>query len=108
MADITNQQAVKFCNEKARKYANHMIAEYYFAKASFAEWFAQGIDAVTPNDSSPIIDGAATDGRPLATGAKVNNIVTRMSDLITDLEANSSAKLNTLIALSNRTDWPGL
>ena len=49
-----------------------------------------------PNDASPVMDGAQTDGRPVITGAMVNNIVNRAQEIITDYEATSSAKLNTV------------
>jgi hypothetical protein len=43
------------------------------------------------------VDGAATDGRNVITGAKATSIITRAMEFITDYEAGSNAKLNTVV-----------
>jgi hypothetical protein len=101
MADITNTQAVRFANEKARIIANEYYKLYLMAKQILQEWNAQGLASVIPNDSSIIVDGAGTDGRPIATGAMVTNQITRAGEVITDLEGSGNAKLNTIVSLSN-------
>lgn len=100
MADITNPEAVRFCNEKVRVAADKLASAYTFAKQVQAEWFANSMASLIPNDASPIIDGSATDGRHPITGADATNIITRCGDLITDYEANTNAKLNTVLGVA--------
>ena len=100
MADITDPQAIRFCNERVRLAANRLAQAYNFAKEVSAEWNAHGGDKLVPNTDDPVIDGSAIDGRPPITGTKVNLLVNRLSELITDYEANGNAKLNTILAVS--------
>lgn len=95
----TNAQAIAFDNTIARPYANEGYLLYLSAKNIVNQWNAQSVSSVIPNDSTVISDGAATDGRPTATNAQVTAMVTRAQEVITDLEANSNAKLNTLLAI---------
>lgn len=68
MADITNVQAIKFCNEKAR-----VLADLIEKTRRTAEQFAIDITTEFENNVSGnangdiIIDGAATDGRNIIT-----------------------------------------
>jgi hypothetical protein len=73
-----------------------MSASYWSAKKLLSNWNALAMSTKFPNDASPVMDGAQTDGRPVITGAMVNNIVNRAQEIITDYEATSSAKLNTV------------
>lgn len=71
MADITNAQAVRFVNENARP-----LADLMESVRRTAEQFAINVvafEAVTSGNANGdvVIDGAATDGRPLATKQKV-------------------------------------
>jgi len=71
MADITNAQAVRFVNENARP-----LADLIESVRRTAEQFAINVvafEAVTGGNvnGDVVIDGAATDGRPLATKGKV-------------------------------------
>jgi len=100
MADITNPQAVKFCNEQARRIADAYAGMYYFAKSVGDVWTAQGISALIPNDASVIIDGSVQDGRATITGAMVNGLVSTLAGLVNDLEANSKLKLNGLLKIA--------
>lgn len=100
MADITNPEAVKFCNEKVRVAADKLASAYFLAKEVQAEWFANSMSDVIPNDSSPVVDGSATDGRHPITGADATNIITRLGELITDYEASANAKLNTILGVA--------
>ena len=81
MADITSPQAIKFSNEKIRVAADLLAQLDNFAAAMINEWDAAGGSSLIPNTSDVIIDGAATDGRPVITGAKANNIINRLSEL---------------------------
>lgn len=101
MANITNPQAVAFCNNRARVVADLFEKAYESYRRMKAEWDTFGGAALIPNDSSPIIDGATVlagtaDGRKPITGAMVNNIVARGFELAADYEANAGAKLATI------------
>jgi len=104
MADITSPQAVKFTNEKARPFADAYAQLYFAAKTLIAEWNAQSLSGVITNDpADTVIDGSATDGRPIATGEDVTAQVTRAQELVADLEATNNAKLNTILAIAVNT-----
>lgn len=101
MADITNVEAVRFCNEKVRPIANRLAMAYYLAKAVQNEWFANSMLDLIPNEAGDIvIDGSATDGRHVISGAHVVNVITRSMELVADMEANSNAKLNTILSVA--------
>jgi hypothetical protein len=104
MAQITNPQAVRFCNERVRVAADALAKLYYLAKAIRNEWDATGMSAlIAYNNGDLVVDGAASDGRPPVTGISVNNLVTRLTEFTADMEANSSAKLNTVLAVAVHT-----
>ncbi|MDB4786210.1 hypothetical protein OAG36_00600 [bacterium] len=101
---ITDPAAIKWSNEKARVAADKLVQAYNFAVQVQSEWNS-GMSSEFPNDSSIVEDGAhdtATrpDGRTEITGADVNNVMVRAGEIITDYEATSNAKLNTLLAVS--------
>lgn len=99
MPDITNPQAVRFCNEQARTLADAAAAYYWKAKSVLAEWNSTGMSSLLPNTSDPVIDGSATDGRTVITGANVNGLINHVQAMVADLEANSNAKLNILMRI---------
>ena len=102
MAEITNPEAVRFCNERIRVAANKLNVAYRFAKEVAAEWNANPDLAtnIAYDNTDLVVDGSATDGRHPISGVDTNNLVTRLNELIADLEANSSAKLNTILAVA--------
>ena len=102
MSEITNPEAVKFCNERVRIAANRLNSAYQFAKQVSAEWTANSDLATNIAYDNPdvVVDGSATDGRHPISGIEVNNLMTRLNELIADYEANSSAKLNTILAVA--------
>lgn len=101
MADINNPQAVAFTNNMARPLADALECAYRSAKRVVEDWNAQGMSGLIPNDAAAqIFDGAESDGRPIAHGADVVNVITRAMELIADYEANGLAKLNTVLAIS--------
>jgi hypothetical protein len=105
MAEITNPEAVRFCNERVRVAANKLNAAYKFAKEVQAEWFANDLATIIAyNNGDLVVDGSATDGRHPISGIDVNNLITRLSELTTDYDANSSAKLNTILAVATNND----
>jgi hypothetical protein len=58
------------------------------------------MSALILNTTDVIVDGAATDGRSVITGAKATSIITRAQEIITDYEAASNAKLNTVLQVA--------
>lgn len=89
MPPITNPVAVKFANEKLRVAADLIAQLDNVAAATLAEWTALGGTALIPNTADVLqdsaapngVDATAGDGRPVVTGAKLNNIVNRLTSL---------------------------
>ncbi len=99
MADITNPEAVRFANEKARTLADAATKYYYAAKAFLNEWDATGMGVKFPNTADMIVDGSATDGRTPITGANVNGLKGHVHTMVADLEAGGNVKLNILLQI---------
>ena len=99
MADITNPEAVRFCNEVIRPLADVATRYYYAALAVVNEWEATGMAAKIPNTADVVVDGSAQDGRSPITGAKVNGLKNHVAAMLADLEANANAKLNVLLQI---------
>ena len=99
MADITDPEAVRFSNERARTLADVATRYYYAAKSFLQEWDATSMGDKITNTADDIIDGAATDGRHVITGANVVGLKNHVAAMITDLEANSNLKLNILLGI---------
>lgn len=94
---ITNPQAVRFANQEVRTVADKAAAYYWQAKAFLAEWDANGLGSVIPNDATElVVDGSAEDGRGPITGKDINNLKGHIETMVADLEANASLKLNIL------------
>jgi len=101
MADITNVQAVRFSNEVIRPLANDYAQLYYRASLARDRWVAEGMgDLITSGADDEIIDGSQTDGRPGITGQMVNQLLTNVQALLTDLENNTNMKLNVLLQIA--------
>src|SRR5688572_14166812 len=102
---ITNPEAVAFSNTRIRPAADRLAQLYYWAKLVVQEWNATGMATLIPNQTTEtMVDGAATDGRHVITGAKATSIITRLQEFITDYEQTSNAKLNTVLAVSVHND----
>jgi hypothetical protein len=101
MANITDVNAVKFCNEQVRPSADRIMQFYWWCKGLQIQWTSQGLAAKIPNDATAqVIDGAATDGRTQITGADVITLLSNLQSLITSLEANSNLVLNQVAKLA--------
>lgn len=100
MAAITDGSAVAFSNQKIRVMADLMYSNYQTAKSLLAEWNARSMSSLIVNTTDLIVDGSPADGRTQITGAQATNIVTRAQEIITDYEATSNAKLNTVAVVS--------
>ena len=100
---ITSPQAIKFSNEKIRVAADRLAQAYNFANIVIDEWNS-GASADFPNDGAEVLqDGADVDGRPIVDGAELHLLITRLTELQTDYEATSNAKLNTILAVAVNT-----
>jgi len=100
---IKHPTAVRFANEKIRVGAD-LLTRYYFLKEVVDEWNATGMSAFITNTADVIEDGSATDGRNVITGIDATAIITRMMEVISDMEAGGNAKLNTVnkVAVNRR------
>lgn len=94
MANIVSPLAISYSNTKIRPIADEFMKLYWRAKSASADWTAQSLSALFPNDTSAVIDGSATDGRTPITGADVNVILAHMNTFIADLEATTNLKRN--------------
>jgi hypothetical protein len=101
MAAITNPVAIRFSNERLRLAADLLSQLDNYAAAILNEWTALGGVALIPNTTDVLQDTAAPngidatggDGRPVVTGAKLNNIINRLT-------AYRSATATTGLAMS--------
>ena len=100
MPDITDPEAIAFSNQKIRPTADVLEGVYRTCRNLVDEWNATSMSAKITNTADPIIDGAATDGRTPITGINATAVVTRAIEFVTDYEASSNAKLNTVIIVS--------
>ena len=100
MPDINDAPAVRFANEKLRVAANKLAQAHFFGLQVLAEWTAAGGTDLIPNTLDSIDDGSDVDGRPRITGVDANDIINRLSELVADYEASSSAKLNTILQVA--------
>lgn len=83
MADITNPQAIDFCNERARPWAKKMLAAIRAAREFDLDYGAQSGDTLFPNTADLIADGSETDGRPRVQAQVVRALRTQAIDLLT-------------------------
>jgi hypothetical protein len=78
----SNQSALDQMQVDIRGAADKLLAAFSFLCMAEKVWFgSSGISAMFPNDTSPVFDngGTAQDpNRPALTGAKVNNVITRL------------------------------
>lgn len=84
---ITNAGAIRFVNERIRPVAEKIRDLRAEMTDHKAVWF-QGISAVVPNSMAETLeDGREAEGVSRLTGADINNMVTRMDELLTVLDA---------------------
>lgn len=95
----TNPQAINFCNQKVRPTVDAIMSAVLSAQTLIAEWNAQNIVAIIPNDSNPIQDGSTvasgtTDGRPPITDGQVNVVISNMTTFVNLFTANTNLIFN--------------
>lgn len=106
MPDITNQQAINFCDQKVRVMADLLDSAYESARRITDEWNQTNMIALIPNSSGQLVRDSANplagnaDGRKPINGQMVNNIISRAFEFRTDYENSGNAKLNTLLQVT--------
>jgi len=93
MADVTNEQVVRFANEHGRGTADAICQLYYRLDRVNDLWTQQGIGTLISgnDDADTIIDGAAEDGRPLLTVGKLETLMAQVQALLTTLDNEAEA-----------------
>jgi hypothetical protein len=82
---LDNPQLVEFCNDELRQISDRFVALKIRVDAAYEEYNARDLGTII-NDggsSGPVLDGSATDGRTIATGGDVFNLVTLLQDFQT-------------------------
>lgn len=113
---ITDPVAIKFSNEKVRVAADLIAQLDNFAATVINEWTALGGATLFPNTTSVVQDSASPngtnstggDGRPSITGAMVNNIINRLTELrsasaTTGLALGATGVRNTVLQVAVNT-----
>lgn len=87
MPDITNPVVLRFLAERVRPRAEQIRALLHLLQDDRAEYLAENIAALVPNDASAIVDGRAGEGVAQLTGAEFHEIVVvRYAELLAALE----------------------
>jgi hypothetical protein len=82
---LDNPQLVEFCNDELRQIADRFVALKIRVDSANSEYNARNLGTVINDGGStnPVLDGSATDGRTVATGGDVWNLVTLLQDFQT-------------------------
>jgi len=91
MTDITDVEAVRFCNEHARIVADKIAGAQGALSGFLSLWAVKDLASKIPNDSSVIIDGSASDGRTQITGADIHALISGAQTIKDSIDANSGA-----------------
>lgn len=98
---VDDSTAIAFSNDEIRTVADNFAQLYNKCKGIQNRWNALGGASMIPNTVGDTIqDGSPSDGRPVIDGAKANNVMTRVIEFVTDMEAGSNAKLNTVLQVA--------
>src|SRR5690349_17764381 len=85
MANITDAQAVNFCNTKARPTYDQFLVLYNTCQSLLNIWQAGGYGALIPNDATALVmdgSGPTGDGRLQLTAADINTLITHATSLV--------------------------
>lgn len=96
---ITDAQAIKFSNERARPLADRLCQLYFYSKALVAEFDANGLNKLFA-DSEVVDDGSDKDGRHPIIGLDVKTVVDLSRQYITDFESGVNAKLDSSLKVA--------
>lgn len=101
---ITDPNAVRFVSDHLRPMADKLASTYYEAHEVLNLWNATQMGLEFPVDGGDVEDGAHDDGRTVINGNDVQLMMARVQELVTDMEANNNAKLNTVLKPSVNVD----
>lgn len=104
MANITNVEAVRFCNDEVRRFNDLLVVTYRTAKQIKLDYDNKGMGAIFTNNADVVIDGSSTDGRHAMTTFDVNVVLARANEIIADYEASSNTKINQANAIAVSTN----
>jgi hypothetical protein len=90
MADIVDPRAISYTNQVIRPLAEQMRSLKARVDSGLVTWFAD-IDALVPNDASPLLDGREAEGVSRLTGADITGLVTQLAAYQTALNVNGVA-----------------
>jgi hypothetical protein len=103
------QPAIDVMEADVRKAASAVVAAYQQCFLAEKIWFL-GVNVTITNTADPVVDGSPTDGRPAATGAKVNAVMARAIELqnwlfsatqsFSDSARNNAGSFNTVLQAS--------
>jgi hypothetical protein len=85
-------QAISYCNNIIRPLAEQMRGLKARIDSGLVTWFAE-VDALVPNDTSPLADGREAEGVSRLTGADITNFVTQMAAYQTALNVAGVANV---------------
>jgi hypothetical protein len=87
---LDNPQLVEFCNDELRQIADRFVQLKIRVDAAHEEYQARNLGNVIEDGGSanPVLDGSAIDGRTIATGGDVYNLITLLTDFQTFLNAS--------------------
>ncbi len=102
MPNITNVEAIKFCNEQVRPFADQYGGLIFAAQKISDAWTAKGIGALVPNTADLLADGAVTgpDGRTPISGAEINAFATNVAAFLASVNASSGAVKNAILKIA--------
>jgi len=82
---LDNPQLVDFCNDELRQIADRFVQLNIRVDSAVAEYNAKNLGTIITDggSSNPVLDGSAQDGRTIATGGDVWNLVTLLQDFQT-------------------------
>lgn len=82
---LDNAQLTEFCNDELRQIADKFVGLQIRVDSAVAEYNARNLGTIITDggSSNPVLDGSAVDGRTIATGGDVWNLVTLMQDFQT-------------------------
>ena len=99
MPNVTNQQAIKFCDEHIRLAANLAFIGDGAMNQLLEEWNDEQVGALIPDDPSALIMDSASggpqgnqpiDGRPPITGRDVWNMIRAAQRFVTNIGATNA------------------
>lgn len=97
MPDITNPQAVQFCNQELRRATSQIVSAFRTLRQLRADYAFKGIGPLvagtTDLQNSLVADGSATDGRTPITGYDVDLCMGKVGVLMDWVDSGAQAAM---------------